>query len=75
MLMMTFSPMSTRPSSVAEPICGQDNLASARELDELGVHRRLMLEHIQTRTCDIAEAIKRTRAFSSMTSPRAVLTT
>ena len=55
MLTMTFSPMSTRPSSVAEPMMRQQHdLAGARELDELRVHRRLVLEHVEAGAGDLA---------------------
>ena len=48
MLTMTFSPMSTRPSSVAEPRCGSSTtLPALRELDELRTDRGLVLEHVE----------------------------
>ena len=55
MLMMTFSPMSTRPSIVAEPICGSSTtLPASRELDQLRIDRRLVLEHVEAGAGDLA---------------------
>ena len=54
MLMMTFSPMSTRPSSVAEPICGSSTTLPAGELQQLRVDRRLVLEHVEAGAGDLA---------------------
>ena len=55
MLMMTFSPMSTRPSIVAEPICGSSTTLPARaSLTSFRVHRRLVLEHVEAGAGDVA---------------------
>ena len=57
MLTMTFSPMSMRPSSVAEPMCGSSTtLPVARELGELRIDRRLVLEHVEAGAGDLAAA-------------------
>ncbi len=54
-LMMTFSPMSMRPSRVAEPICGRSvDLASFASLTQLRRDRRLMLEDVKPRTGEFA---------------------
>jgi hypothetical protein len=49
MLMITFSPMSMRPSMVAEPICGISTTlpCPGGELEQLGIDRRLVLEHVE----------------------------
>ena len=52
----------------------QHDLAGARELDQLGIDRGLMLENVKACAGDVAGFIRRANAFSSMTSPRAVLT-
>ena len=50
MLMMTFSPMSMRPSAVAEPMCGNKrDLAGVGQSDKLLRDRRLMLENVEPR--------------------------
>ena len=73
MLMMTFSPMSMRPSMVADPICGSSTtLSSSRSFG--------FIAGSCSNTSSPAPAISRLRsilvsAFSSTTSPRAVLTT
>ena len=48
MLMMTFSPISTRPSMRRRAhMRQQDDIAGAGKLDQLGIDRRLMLEHVE----------------------------
>ena len=55
MLMITFSPMSMRPSIVAEPICGRiTTLPLDGQLDQLRVDRRLVLEDVETGAGDLA---------------------
>jgi hypothetical protein len=55
MLMMTFSPMSMRPSSVAEPICGSSTTLPVRaSLTSFGLTGRLVLEHVEACARDIA---------------------
>jgi hypothetical protein len=67
MLTMTFSPMSMRPSTVADPMCGSSTTTGARQFDELGIDRRLVLEHVKARTRNIAGCDGRTSAFSPIT--------
>ena len=75
MLMITFSPMSTRPSIVAEPMCGSSTtLPALREPHQLRVHRGLVLEHVEAGAGDVAGLEQLISASSSITSPRAVLT-
>ena len=51
MLMMTLSPMSMRPSMVAEPMCGSSTtLPSVASWTKALVHRRLVFEHVKTGT-------------------------
>ena len=54
MLMITFSPMSTRPSSVAEPICGSSTTLPALRADQLRIDRGLVLEHVEAGAGDLA---------------------
>ena len=55
MLTMTFSPMSMRPSMRGRAhVRQQHDLAGARELDELRVDRRLVLEHVEAGAGDLA---------------------
>ncbi len=57
MLTITFSPMSMRPSSVAEPMCGSSTtLPSRASLRELRIDRRLVLEHVEARAGDARPA-------------------
>jgi hypothetical protein len=73
MLMMTFSPMSMRPSMVADPMCG--NSTTLSEFDsELRIDRRLVFEHVEAGACKLAGFEHADQAASSITSPRAVLT-
>ena len=54
----------------------QHDLIGAREFDSRGLTRRLVLEHIETGAGDLAGFDQLDQsAFSSITSPRAVLTT
>ena len=55
MLMMTFSPMSMRPSIVAEPICGSSNHAIWM-LQKLRIDGRLVFEHVESGAREIAPA-------------------
>ena len=52
MLMMTFSPMSMRPSIVAEPICGSST--TFLSLSSFGIDRRLVLEHVEAGAGELA---------------------
>ena len=55
MLMITFSPMSMRPSIVADPICGRmHHLALGGELDQLRIDRRLVLEDVEAGARELA---------------------
>ena len=53
----------------------QHDLAGARELDELRADRGLVLEHVEAGAGDFLGLDQPASAFSSITSPRAVLTT
>ena len=72
MLMMTFSPISSRPSTVAEPMCGS--------ITTFGASRsRGLISCPCSNTSSPAPASSparsiRVRAFSSITSPREVFT-
>ena len=62
MLTITFSPMSMRPSIVAEPICGSSvTLPALARRDELRADRRLVLEHVEAGAGDV----RRPRSFAS----------
>jgi hypothetical protein len=75
MLTITFSPMSMRPSSVAEPICGNSTTLPMRaSLTSFGLTAGSCSKTSSPAPAMSPEAIRRTNAFSSMTSPRAVLT-
>ena len=52
MLTMTFSPMSIRPSIVAEPMCGSSTTLSRPS--SFGIDRGLVLEHVQPGAGDLA---------------------
>ena len=72
MLMITFSPISMRPSTVADPMCGSSTtLGSSRS--------RGLISWPRSNTSSPAPAISparrpRVSAFSSITSPREVFT-
>ncbi len=75
MLTMTFSPMSTRPSSVAEPMCGSSTTLPARaSLTSLGFIAGSCSNTSRPAPAISPASIRRMSAFSSITSPRAVLT-
>src|SRR5262249_27028499 len=75
MLTITFSPMSMRPSSVAEPICGSSTTLPRRaSLTSLGLTAGSCSNTSSPAPAMSPEEISRTSAFSSITSPRAVLT-
>src|SRR5579871_183820 len=75
MLMITFSPMSTRPSSVAEPICGSSTTLPVRaSLTSFGLTAGSCSNTSSPAPAISPLSINRASAFSSMTSPRAVLT-
>ena len=72
MLMITFSPMSTRPSMVAEPMCGS---ATTRSLDSsLGLTAGSCSNTSRPAPAMWPPSTSRASSFSSITSPRAVLT-
>ena len=53
--MITFSPMSMRPSIVAEPMCGRSTTLPARaSFTQLRIDRRLVLEHVEAGARDVA---------------------
>ncbi len=52
MLMITFSPMSTRPSMVAEPIWGSSTTFGS--FRELGADRRFVFEDVEAGAGDVA---------------------
>ena len=55
MLMMTFSPISIRPSIVAEPVCGSSTtFPCAGKLDQLWIDRGLVFKHVEARAGDVA---------------------
>src|SRR3982074_2983559 len=63
MLMITFSPISTRPSMVAEPICGSSvtlpafasrTPAALPQPHQFRVARGLVLEHVEAGAADLA---------------------
>jgi len=72
MLMMTFSPMSIRPSMVRRAHVRQEHHVG--QLQELGVYRRLVLIDIEAGAGQLAPLQHSPRAASSMISPRAVFT-
>ena len=75
MLMMTFSPMSMRPSSVAEPMCGSTTTLPARaSLTSLGLIDGSCSNTSRPAPAMSPDSISRDSAFSSITSPREVLT-
>ena len=51
--MITFSPMSMRPSIVAEPMCGSSTTLRG-SFSELRVHRGLVLEHVEAGAGELA---------------------
>src|SRR6266545_2245910 len=76
MLTITFSPMSMRPSSVAEPMCGSTTTLPARaSLVSFGLTAGACSNTSRPAPAISPSMIRRTSAVSSITSPRAVLTT
>jgi hypothetical protein len=76
MLMITFSPMSMRPSMVAEPMCGSSTtLPSRASRTSLGLTAGSCSNTSRPAPASSPASIMRASAFSSITSPRAVLTT
>src|SRR5262249_39324839 len=75
MLTIPFSPMSMRPSSVAEPICGSSpTLPMRASLTSFGLTAGSCSNTSSPAPAMSPDEISRTSAFSSITSPRAVLT-
>src|SRR5262249_27970458 len=76
MLIMTFSPMSIRPSMVAEPRWGRSTTLPARaSRNSFGFTAGSCSNTSRPVPASSPASIMRVSAFSSITSPRAVLTT
>src|SRR5262249_42773961 len=76
MFTMTSPPMSMRPSSVAEPMCGKTTTLPVRaSFMSLGLTAGACSNTSRPAPAMSPAAIRRASAFSSITSPRAVLTT
>ena len=74
MLTTTFSPISTRPSSVADPRCGRSVTSGLGEADQLTGIGGFVFEDVEAGPRDLVGFEHAVRAVSSMISPRAVLT-
>src|SRR5690606_22864553 len=72
MLMITFSPMSLRPSMVADPMCGR--ITARLHFTSLGLTAGSCSNTSSPAPASSPASSIRASAFSSITSPRAVLT-
>jgi len=74
MLMITFSPISTRLRSSPSPYRQQRHLAGPGEPHQFRIDRRFVLVDVETGAGDVAGFDQFGQVSSSITSPRAVLT-